>query len=78
MERKPVDGFILQVERRRKLGLPADVLEQAELHPGDHVQVRVRADHHLAITRMTTVMDKYSGATPGLAAATNLPELRSQ
>jgi antitoxin component of MazEF toxin-antitoxin module len=73
-----VDGFILQVEQRRKLGLPADILERAQLRKGDHVHVRVRGDQYLVITRMTSIVDKYSGATPGLAAATNLPDLRSQ
>jgi antitoxin component of MazEF toxin-antitoxin module len=73
-----VDGFIIQVEQRRKLGLPAEILRQAQLHPGDQVQIQVRRDNRLVITRIANVADKYIGAAPGLTAATDLPELRDQ
>ena len=34
----------MEVEKRRRLGLPREVLEQAAVQPGDRVYVQVRRD----------------------------------
>ena len=73
----PVD-VELEIEKRRKLGLPEAVLEQAGLMPGDRVQVQVRRDGRIVIVRMMDLLDRYVGAIPGIAAATDLEELRGE
>jgi antitoxin component of MazEF toxin-antitoxin module len=64
----------LDIEKRRKLGLPGHVLEQAGLKPGDRVHVQVRRDGRIMITPMTDLLDKYAGAIPGITAVTRLEE----
>ena len=64
----------LETEKRRKLGLPTDVLEQAELTPGDRVHVQVRRDRRIVITPVTDLLEKYTGAIPGITAATKPQE----
>jgi antitoxin component of MazEF toxin-antitoxin module len=64
----------LEIEKRRKLGLPSQVLEQAGLEPGDRVHVQVRRDGRIMITPVTDLLDKYAGAIPGITAATRLEE----
>jgi len=66
----------LDVEKRRRLGLPGEVLEQAGLNPGDRVHVQVRRDRRIVITPVTDLLGKYTGAIPGIAAATRLQEQR--
>jgi bifunctional DNA-binding transcriptional regulator/antitoxin component of YhaV-PrlF toxin-antitoxin module len=73
-----VDGTEVEVEQRRKLGLPAEVLLEAGLRPGDRVRIQRRRDGRLLIVPVTELLEKYSGAIPGLAAATSLSELRSE
>jgi bifunctional DNA-binding transcriptional regulator/antitoxin component of YhaV-PrlF toxin-antitoxin module len=73
-----VDGIEVEVEQRRRLGLPAEVLIQAGLRPGDRVQIQIRRDGRLVLIPMSELLDKYSGAIPGLSAATSLPEMRSE
>jgi bifunctional DNA-binding transcriptional regulator/antitoxin component of YhaV-PrlF toxin-antitoxin module len=62
----------VEVEKRRKLGLPETVLELSGLKPGDRVQVQVRRDGRIVIVRLVDLLDKYAGAIPGISAATNL------
>jgi len=64
----------LDIEKRRKLGLPATVLEQAGLAPGDRVHVQVRRDGRIMITPVTELLGKYAGAIPGIAAETRPQE----
>jgi antitoxin component of MazEF toxin-antitoxin module len=64
----------LEIEKRRKLGLPAQVLEQAGLAPGDRVHLQVRRDGRITITPVADLLDKYAGAIPGIVAATRLEE----
>src|SRR5262249_42232107 len=59
----------LDIEKRRRLGLPAEMLEQAGLEPGDRVHVQVRRDGRIVITPVTDLLGKYAGAIPGIAAA---------
>src|SRR5262249_57636750 len=66
----------LDIEKRRKLGLPSQVLEQAGLVPGDRVHVQVRRDGRIVITPVTDLLSKYAGAIPGITAATRLQEQR--
>jgi len=66
------------VEKRRKLGLPAQVLEQAGLAAGDRVHVQVRRDGRIMITRVTDLLGKYAGAIPGITAVTRLQEQRDR
>jgi len=72
-----VDGIEIEVEQRKKLGLPAEVLLRAGLRPGDRIQIQMRRDGRLLLVPMVELLAKYSGAIPGLAAATSLTELRS-
>src|SRR5262249_1848397 len=62
------------VEKRRKLGLPAQVLEQAGLAAGDRVHIHVRRDGRIMITPIADLLSKYAGAIPGIVAATRLEE----
>ena len=64
----------IDVEKRRKLGLPGTVLDQAGLAPGDRVHVQVRRDGRIMITPVTDLLDKYAGAIPGIVAATRVQE----
>jgi len=73
-----VDGFDVEVEQRRKLGLPAEVLAAAGWRPGDRVQIQVRRDGRLVIVPMTELLDKYTGAVPGLTVAAKLDEGRAE
>jgi len=68
----------LEIEKRRRLGLPSDVLEQAGLTTGDRVHVQVRRDGRIVITRVSDLLGKYAGAIPGIAAATRLEEQRER
>jgi antitoxin component of MazEF toxin-antitoxin module len=68
----------LDIEKRRKLGLPTQVLEQAGLTPGDRVHVQVRRDGRIVITPVTDLLGKYAGAIPGITAATRLQEQRDR
>jgi hypothetical protein len=68
----------IEVEKRRKLGLTDDLLQQAGLQPGDRVHVQVRRDGRIVITRVTDLLGKYIGAIPGISSATRLEEQRDQ
>jgi antitoxin component of MazEF toxin-antitoxin module len=68
----------LEIEKRRKLGLPSELLAQAGLAPGDRVHVQVRRDGRIVITPVTDLLGKYAGAIPGITAATRLQEQRSR
>jgi bifunctional DNA-binding transcriptional regulator/antitoxin component of YhaV-PrlF toxin-antitoxin module len=68
----------LEIEKRRKLGLPDAVLEQTGLKPGDRVQVQVRRDGRIVIVRLVDLLDKYAGAIPGISAATGPEEKREE
>jgi hypothetical protein len=70
-----MDGFEVEVEVRRKLGLPGPALAAARLRPGDRVQLQVRRDGRLMVVPMVELIDKFVGAVPGLGAATDPPEL---
>lgn len=69
-----MDGFDVEVEQNRKLGLPAEVLATTGLKPGDRAQIQPRRDGRLVIVRTSSLLDRYSGAVPGLSAATDLAE----
>jgi bifunctional DNA-binding transcriptional regulator/antitoxin component of YhaV-PrlF toxin-antitoxin module len=71
-----LDGFEVEIEPRRKLGLPAEVLAASGLRPGQRMLIQVRRDGRLAIVPMAELLDKYAGAIPGLTKATELRELR--
>jgi bifunctional DNA-binding transcriptional regulator/antitoxin component of YhaV-PrlF toxin-antitoxin module len=71
-----LDGFEAEIESRRKLGLPPEVLAASGLRPGQRVLVRPKRDSRLLVIPLADVIDKFAGAVPGLAAATNLKELR--
>jgi hypothetical protein len=73
-----VDGIELEIEQRRKLGMPAEVLAMAGLRPGDRVQVQSRRDGRLVIIPMADLVEKYTGAIPGLSAAADLTEQRAE
>jgi bifunctional DNA-binding transcriptional regulator/antitoxin component of YhaV-PrlF toxin-antitoxin module len=64
-----MEGFCLQVEQRRRLGLPSEVLDKAGLSPEDRVFAEVRRDGRIILTPMAQILEKYSGAVPGLAIA---------
>ncbi len=64
------------MEKRRRVGLPAEVLENAGWVAGDRVHVQVRRDGRIVISRMTDLLGKYAGAIPGIAAATPVEEQR--
>jgi bifunctional DNA-binding transcriptional regulator/antitoxin component of YhaV-PrlF toxin-antitoxin module len=72
-----MDRIELEVEVRRKLGLPSQALAAAGWRPGDRVQVQVRPDGRLVIVPMVDLVDKFVGAIPGLSTATDLAELRA-
>lgn len=65
-----MDGIEVEVEQRHKLGLPAEVLKKSGLNAGDRAQIRVRRDGRLVIVPTSRLVEKYSGAAPGLSAAT--------
>lgn len=71
---EPVEGIDVEVEQRRKLGLPAAALKEAGLRPGDRVTLQTRRDGRLVIVPVADLVEKYSGAVPGLADATDLSE----
>jgi bifunctional DNA-binding transcriptional regulator/antitoxin component of YhaV-PrlF toxin-antitoxin module len=64
----------VEVEQRRRLGLPREVLEQAGVEPGDRVHVQVRRDGRIVLTRVADLLGTYVGAIPGIAAAARPPE----
>ena len=64
-----MEGYCLQVEQRRRLGLPSEILDKAGLSPEDRVFAEVRRDGRVILTPMSQILDKYSGAVPGLAVA---------
>jgi bifunctional DNA-binding transcriptional regulator/antitoxin component of YhaV-PrlF toxin-antitoxin module len=64
----------VEVETRRRLGLPREVLEQAGVEPGDRVHVQVRRDGRIVLTRVGDLLGTYVGAIPGIAAAARPPE----
>jgi bifunctional DNA-binding transcriptional regulator/antitoxin component of YhaV-PrlF toxin-antitoxin module len=66
---KSVEGFDVEIEPRRKLGLPVAVMAQAGLKPGDRMNIEVKRDGRLNLVPLTELLDKYSGAVPGLASA---------
>src|SRR5262249_12855269 len=68
----------LEIEKRRRLGLPSDVLQQAGLVPGARVHVQVRRDGRIVITRVSDLLGKYAGAIPGIVNATKLEEQRGE
>jgi bifunctional DNA-binding transcriptional regulator/antitoxin component of YhaV-PrlF toxin-antitoxin module len=72
-----MEGFEVEVEVRRKLGLPSEALAAAGWRPGDRVQIQARPDGRLVIVPMVDLVDKFVGAIPGLSAATDLTELRA-
>jgi len=67
----------LEIEKRRRLGLPSQVLEQAGLAPGDRAHVQVRRDGRIVVTPVKDLLGKYAGAIPGIAAATRIEEQRA-
>jgi bifunctional DNA-binding transcriptional regulator/antitoxin component of YhaV-PrlF toxin-antitoxin module len=75
---EPVDGIDVEVEQRRRLGLPSEALEAAGLRPGDRATIQVNRYGRLTIVPMTDLVEKYSGAVPGLSATTDLRESRGE
>jgi hypothetical protein len=73
-----VNGYEMEIEPRRKLGLLPDVLAASGLRPGQRVLVQANPDGRLTITPMSELVDKYRGAIPGLTQATDLPRLRQR
>ena len=73
-----VEGIDVEVEQRRKLGLPREALEAAGLRPGDRASIQVRRGGRLVIVPVVDLVEKYSGAVPGLSAATDLSESRGE
>jgi hypothetical protein len=73
-----MNGYEMEIEPRRKLGLSPEVLAASGLRPGQRVLVQVARDGRLNIVPMAELLDKYLGAIPGLAKATDLPELRQR
>jgi antitoxin component of MazEF toxin-antitoxin module len=68
----------IEIEKRRKLGLPSHVLEQVGLKPGDRVHVQVRRDGRIMITPVTDLLGKYAGAISSITAATRREEQRDR
>jgi bifunctional DNA-binding transcriptional regulator/antitoxin component of YhaV-PrlF toxin-antitoxin module len=64
----------VEVEKRRRLGLPREVLEQAAVQPGDRMHVQVRRDGRIVLTRVADLLETYVGAIPGIADAARPPE----
>jgi antitoxin component of MazEF toxin-antitoxin module len=64
----------VEVEKRRRVGLPREVLEQAGVQPGDRVHVQVRRDGRIVITPVADLLETYVGAIPGIAAAARAPQ----
>jgi bifunctional DNA-binding transcriptional regulator/antitoxin component of YhaV-PrlF toxin-antitoxin module len=73
-----VEGFDVEVEQRRKLGLPADVLAAVGWRPGNRVQIQVRRDGRVVIVPLTELLDRYTGAVPGLTEAVKLDKGRDE
>jgi antitoxin component of MazEF toxin-antitoxin module len=73
-----MDGIELEIEVRRKLGMPSRVMAMAGLQPGDRVQVQGRRDRRLVVIPMADLVEKYTGSVPGLSAAADLPEQRAE
>jgi hypothetical protein len=66
---RPSDPPEVRIDKRRKVGLPEDVLARADLGPGDLVQVRVRRDGGILLTKVTDPLETLIGSAPGLSAA---------
>jgi bifunctional DNA-binding transcriptional regulator/antitoxin component of YhaV-PrlF toxin-antitoxin module len=73
-----MNRFDVEIEPRRKLGLPAEVLKAAGMKPGDRAVLEVRRDGRLVVVPLTEVLDRFAGAVPGLSAAARLPEVRTE
>jgi hypothetical protein len=66
------------VERRRCLGLPPEVLAAAGIAVGERVRLHVKDSGYIEVVQVRTLLGRYTGAVPGLTAATDLGDLRSQ
>jgi antitoxin component of MazEF toxin-antitoxin module len=62
-----VGALSLELEVRRKAGLPAHLLEEVGWSPGTYVMVRINSDGGILLEPVSKVLDKYAGAARGLA-----------
>jgi bifunctional DNA-binding transcriptional regulator/antitoxin component of YhaV-PrlF toxin-antitoxin module len=58
----------LELERRRKAGLPAEVLDQVGWVAGMRVLVRVNRRGAVVLERASEVLEKLVGAAPGMTS----------
>ena len=66
------------IDKRGKVGLPVEVLEQAGMKPGDRLAVSVRRDGGILLTKIADPLEALIGSAPGLAVAANLETLRDE
>jgi bifunctional DNA-binding transcriptional regulator/antitoxin component of YhaV-PrlF toxin-antitoxin module len=73
----PPDGSTT-VSRKNQITLPVAALRAAHVEPGDRLRVEVLGDGLFRLSRERDPLDELIGSAPGLAADTNLDELRDE
>jgi hypothetical protein len=71
-----VDRWEVEIEPSHTLGLPVEVLAKLGLEEGGLVQIDIQPDKRLRLIPIADLLAKFSGAIPGLAAATAIRDMR--
>jgi hypothetical protein len=66
------------VSRKNQITLPVDALREAQVGPGDQLQVTVAGRGRLMLTAVADPLEQLIGSAPGLSAATGLDVLRDE
>lgn len=66
------------MSRKHQVTIPVDALKQAQVRPGDRLQVSADGRGRLVLTVVDDPLEALIGSAPGLAAATGLQALRDE
>jgi bifunctional DNA-binding transcriptional regulator/antitoxin component of YhaV-PrlF toxin-antitoxin module len=69
---------VTRVSRKNQITLPVAALREAQVGPGDQLQVTVAGHGRLMLTAVADPLDELIGSAPGLSAATGLEALRDE
>ncbi len=67
-----------RVSRKNQVTLPIATLAAAHVSQGDKLRVSAKGDGRILLERFADPLDEFAGSVPGLAAATQLEELRDE
>jgi bifunctional DNA-binding transcriptional regulator/antitoxin component of YhaV-PrlF toxin-antitoxin module len=69
---------VTRVSSKHQVTIPVDALREAQVSPGDELQVRADGPGRLILTVPVEPLEAVIGSAPGLSAATDLQALRDE